>query len=200
MSETDQSSDVAALTVQLLSAYLSNNTVSSDGLAELIRTTKAALSQDATQSEAQVEAETFTPAVSARKSLASPDFIVSLVDGKSYKTLKRHLAAHGLTPESYRARYNLPATYPMVAPTYAAHRRAVAQKIGLGSRRLGTVSPSNKEAQSSGKVDASAPKASSSAKATKAPAKTGGAQGESKATSKPAGAKRMARAPKKAAT
>jgi predicted transcriptional regulator len=135
MSDIDQGSDVAALTVQLLSAYLSNNTVSSEDLAELIRSTKAALTQDAEPVVAPAEPEAFTPAVSARKSLASPDQIISLIDGKPYKTLKRHLASHGLTPETYRSRYNLPVTYPMVAPTYAAHRRAVAQKIGLGSRR-----------------------------------------------------------------
>jgi predicted transcriptional regulator len=135
MTETDQTSDVAALTVQLLSAYLANNTVGSDDLADLIRSTRAALTEDAIVAEAPPEPETFTPAVSVRKSLASSEHIISLVDGKPYKTLKRHLASHGLTPESYRSRYNLPANYPMVAPDYAAHRRAVAQKIGLGSRK-----------------------------------------------------------------
>jgi hypothetical protein len=70
-----------------------------------------------------------------RKSLASPEHIISLIDGKPYKTLKRHLIARGLTPEKYRSRYNLPASYPMVASAYAEHRRAVAQRIGLGSRK-----------------------------------------------------------------
>lgn len=134
MSETEPMSDVAALAVQLLSAYLANNTVASEDLADLIRTTRAALTEDAAPAE-QVEAETFTPAVSVRKSLASSEHIISLIDGKPYKTLKRHLASHGLTPDTYRSRYNLPAGYPMVAPDYAAHRRAVAQKIGLGSRK-----------------------------------------------------------------
>jgi len=134
MTETDAMPDVAALTVQLLSAYLSNNTVASDDLAALIRTTRAALTEDAAEPAAP-EAETFQPAVSPRKSLASSSHIISLIDGKPYKTLKRHLAANGLTPDTYRSRYNLPATYPMVAPDYAAHRRAVAQKIGLGSRK-----------------------------------------------------------------
>jgi predicted transcriptional regulator len=135
MSETDPTSDVAALTVQLLSAYLANNTVASDDLADLIRTTRAALTEDAVVDDPAPEPETFTPAVSVRKSLASPEHIISLIDGKPYKTLKRHLSSHGLTPDTYRSRYNLPATYPMVAPDYAAHRRAVAQKIGLGSRK-----------------------------------------------------------------
>jgi predicted transcriptional regulator len=135
MPETDPTSDVAALTVQLLSAYLANNTVASDDLADLIRTTRAALTEEETAAEPVAEPETFTPAVSVRKSLASSSHIISLIDGKAYKTLKRHLSSHGLTPETYRSRYNLPATYPMVAPDYAAHRRAVAQKIGLGSRK-----------------------------------------------------------------
>jgi predicted transcriptional regulator len=134
MAETDPTPDVATLTVQLLSAYLANNTVPADALAELIRTTKVALTQDQSSSAHVSEAVTFTPAVTARKSLASPEHIVSLIDGKPYKTLKRHLASHGLTPQEYRARYNLPASYPMVAPAYAEHRRAVAHRVGLGRK------------------------------------------------------------------
>jgi predicted transcriptional regulator len=135
MSETDATSDVARLTVQLLSAYLANNTVASEDVAALIRSTKAALTEEADANAAPPEPETFTPAVSVRKSLASPEHIISLIDGKQYKTLKRHLASRGLTPDEYRSRYGLPASYPMVAPAYAAHRRDVAQKIGLGSRK-----------------------------------------------------------------
>jgi len=78
--------------------------------------------------------EEFTPAVSVRKSLASKDHISSLIDGKPYRTLRRHLSTHGLTPEEYRARYNLKADYPMVAPTYSEQRRAMAHKIGLGAK------------------------------------------------------------------
>ena len=134
MPEAKPTPDVAALTVQLLSAYLTNNTVPSEDLAGLIRSTRDALTQGAL-TRAQEEPETFTPAVSARKSLASPDHIISLIDGKPYKTLKRHLMGHGLTPEAYRSRYNLPANYPMVAPLYAEHRRDIARKAGLGSRK-----------------------------------------------------------------
>ncbi|WP_294278328.1 MucR family transcriptional regulator [uncultured Sphingomonas sp.] len=88
----------------------------------------------ATTEEAQVE---YTPAVSVRKSLASPEHIISMIDGKPYKTLRRHLATHGLTPEEYRERYNLKADYPMVAPSYSAARQEMAKKIGLG-RKPGT--------------------------------------------------------------
>jgi predicted transcriptional regulator len=74
------------------------------------------------------------PAVTVRKSLSSPDHIISLIDGKPYKTLRRHLSRHGMTPEQYRERYGLKADYPMVAPAYAETRRAMAKKIGLGRK------------------------------------------------------------------
>ena len=87
--------------------------------------------------EPQASSEDFTPAVSVRKSLASREHIISLIDGKPYKSLKRHLSGHGLTPDQYRKRYGLKKDYPMVAPAYSETRRAFAQKIGLG-RKAGT--------------------------------------------------------------
>lgn len=74
------------------------------------------------------------PAVSVRKSLASKDHILSMIDGKPYKTLRRHLSGHGLTPEQYRERYNLKADYPMVSENYSLARREMAKKIGLGQK------------------------------------------------------------------
>ena len=74
------------------------------------------------------------PAVSVRKSLASKDHIISMIDGKPYKTLRRHLSTHGLTPQEYRERYKLKADYPMVAENYSETRRAMAHKIGLGQK------------------------------------------------------------------
>ncbi len=76
----------------------------------------------------------YTPAVSVRKSLASKDHIISMIDGKPYKTLRRHLATHGMTPIEYRERYGLKPDYPMVAETYSESRRAMAKKIGLGRK------------------------------------------------------------------
>ncbi len=76
----------------------------------------------------------YTPAVSVRKSLASKDHIISLIDGKPYRTLRRHLTGHGLTPAEYRARYNLKADYPIVAESYSEARRAMAKTIGLGRK------------------------------------------------------------------
>jgi predicted transcriptional regulator len=76
----------------------------------------------------------YTPAVSVRKSLASKDHIISMIDGKPYKTLRRHLATHGLSPDEYRERYGLKSDYPMVAESYSESRRAMAKKIGLGRK------------------------------------------------------------------
>lgn len=86
--------------------------------------------------EAQPE---YKAAVTARKSLANPDHIISMLDGRPYKTLRRHLSSNGLTPDEYRQRYGLKADYPMVAPTYSEHRRSMAHRIGLG-RKAGQVS------------------------------------------------------------
>lgn len=134
MADTEPS-DFTGLTVQLLSAYVSNNSVASEDLAQLIRSTRAALTED-TKADAPVTeaALEYVPAVSVRKSLASKDHILSLIDGKPYKTLSRHLATHGLTPAEYRERYSLPKTYPMTAPNYSAMRRELAEKIGLGRK------------------------------------------------------------------
>ncbi|MFY9348902.1 MAG: MucR family transcriptional regulator [Sphingobium sp.] len=147
MAEADQS-DVMSLTVTLLSAYFANNTVPSNELPALVGGTRRALLGDAQAVAPAPERPTetpatipeFKPAVTVDASLASPDQILSMIDGKPYKALKRHLAAHNLTPAEYRARYDLPVDYPMVAPGYSAARREVALKLGLGGKRKG-VSP-----------------------------------------------------------
>lgn len=79
--------------------------------------------------------EEHTPAVSARKSLASPDRIISMIDGKPHRTLKKHLATNGLTPAEYRERYGLKPDYPMVAPAYSASRSEMAKRIGFGRKQ-----------------------------------------------------------------
>ncbi|MEG3155831.1 MucR family transcriptional regulator [Sphingomonas sp. RB1R13] len=76
----------------------------------------------------------YTPATTARRSLSSADHIISMIDGKPYKTLRRHLSTHGLTPAQYRERYKLKPDYPMVAPSYSEVRRSMAKKIGLGQK------------------------------------------------------------------
>lgn len=140
----DQSQpSLTELTVDLLAAFVSNNSVGAKDLPELIASTHAALAAlegSGTAGEAEPEAAPepeYPPAVSIRKSLGKRDHILSMIDGKPYKTLKRHLSRHGLTPADYRARYKLPADYPMVAPAYSEARREVAKRLGLG-RKPGT--------------------------------------------------------------
>jgi len=134
--DTTHQQDLTELTVELLSAFVANNNVRVDDLPALIASTHAALSglSGPGSETGGGTPETYQPAVTARKSLANRDFIISLIDGKPYKSLKRHLTGHGMTPEEYRSRYNLPATYPMVAPGYSDARREVAKRLGLGRK------------------------------------------------------------------
>jgi predicted transcriptional regulator len=137
MSGTD-TSDLTALTVDFLSAYVSNHKIPTGELAGLIQSTHGALArigQDPVE-VASTEVE-YVAAVSIRKSLSSKDHLLSLIDGKPYKTLKRHLSSHGLTPAEYRLRYKLAADYPMVARSYSEHRRSIAVKMGLGQHIKG---------------------------------------------------------------
>ncbi|WP_246696813.1 MucR family transcriptional regulator [Methylobacterium planeticum] len=127
------SSNIVDLSAEIVSAYVARNHVSIIDLPGLIATVHATLNglaAGAAPVAAADEAEKPTPA-QIRKSV-TPDALVSFVDGKPYKTLKRHLASHGLDPYSYRARYGLPADYPMVAVNYAAQRSELAKSIGLG--------------------------------------------------------------------
>lgn len=133
-----EETNAVELATELTIAWLSNpntRTSADDVPAFLASMHQAVKGLDAPTT--QVEAtptEDYTPAVSVRKSLASKDYIISMIDGKPYKTLRRHLATNGLTPEDYRARYNLKADYPMVAETYSEARRAMAKTIGLGRK------------------------------------------------------------------
>ena len=129
------------LATELTIAWLGNqnNRVSAEDVPAFLRNmhntvTQLASGASASPAGEEASAEEFTPAVSARKSLASKDHIISMIDGKPYRTLKRHLATNGLTPEEYRRRYNLKADYPMVAESYSAARREMAKSIGLGAR------------------------------------------------------------------
>lgn len=129
-----QNPDIIAFAGDIVAAYVSNNPVPAAELPALIAKVHAALSGLAgagpAAAEPEVDVERPTPG-QIRKSIGD-EGIVSFIDGKLYKTLKRHLTKHGLTPQSYRQRYGLPADYPMVAPGYAAQRSALAKEIGLG--------------------------------------------------------------------
>ncbi|TIO74972.1 MucR family transcriptional regulator [Mesorhizobium sp.] len=121
------------LTADVVSAYISNNPVPVGDLPALIGQVHAALKGMAGSASAEAPAA-LKPAVPVKKSV-TPDYIISLEDGKKFKSLKRHLSTHyGLTPDDYRAKWGLPADYPMVAPNYAAARSALAKTMGLGRK------------------------------------------------------------------
>ncbi|WP_413062136.1 MucR family transcriptional regulator [Sphingomonas carotinifaciens] len=127
------------LATELTIAWLGNpNTrTSADDVPAFLKSMYEAvtsLSSDPGEVSSNEDPAEYIPAVSVRKSLASRDHIISMIDGKPYKTLRRHLATNGLTPEEYRARYNLKPDYPMVAEAYSESRRAMAHKIGLGRK------------------------------------------------------------------
>ena len=129
---SDMTETLITLTSDIVAAHVSNNSVGVDDLPSLISNVYGALA-GLGQAAPEVE-ERPEPAVSIRASV-KPDYIVCLEDGKKLKMLKRHLMTHyNLTPEEYRACWNLPADYPMVAPNYAAKRRELAKKIGLGRK------------------------------------------------------------------
>ena len=120
------------LAAEMVAAFVSNNSVPTSELPALIHAVHTAVARLAVGPESappQIEAK--APAVPIRKSI-TPDFLICLEDGKRFKTMRRHLAGLGLTPEQYRQKWSLPSDYPMVAPNYAAQRSAMAKKIGLG--------------------------------------------------------------------
>jgi predicted transcriptional regulator len=140
MSESTTSPIFIELSADIVSAYVSNNSVPASELPALLSSVYAALTKTGqTQSqEPQVE---LTPAVPVKKSV-TPDAIICLEDGKKFKSLKRHLrTTFDMTPEQYRAKWGLPADYPMVAPSYAKARSELARTMGLGQQRRKTADP-----------------------------------------------------------
>ena len=117
--------DKVSLAADIVSAYVSYNSVPTTGLAELIFSIHSALSKLGAV-EAVPKAEVLVPAVLIRKSV-TPDFLICLDDGKKFKSLRRHLRVFGMTPDQYRAKWGLPSNYPMVAPKYTATRSALAK-------------------------------------------------------------------------
>jgi predicted transcriptional regulator len=129
--------DHTQLAADIVAAYVSNNSVPVTELTTLISGIYSALSGLGQGSASEAPAvEKLTPA-QIRKSV-TPDAIVSFIDGKPYKTLKRHLAGNGMTIEEYRARYGLPRDYPTTAASYSALRSEMAHKLGLGQQRKAT--------------------------------------------------------------
>ncbi len=129
----EASLDLLDLTASIVAAHVENNNVAVGDLPTLIKSVHATLSGLGTTPVEPV-VDSFQGAVSIKKSLSDPTVIISMIDGKPYKMLKRHLALQGLTPAEYRERYKLPADYPIVAPAYSAVRQALAVKNGLGRK------------------------------------------------------------------
>ena len=123
------------LAAGVVAAFVSNNSVPVGELPTLIQavhTSVKSLAEGPESTTPQIEAK--APAVPIRKSV-TPDYLICLDDGKHFKSLRRHLATLGMTPEQYREKWSLPDSYPMVAPNYAAQRSALAKSIGLGQIR-----------------------------------------------------------------
>jgi len=134
MSESVANSNFIELTAEIVSAYVSNNTVPAAEIPALINQVHAALSR-VSGGPVEMPSEPLKPAVSLKKSI-TPEYIVCLEDGKKFKSLKRHLRTqYNMTPEQYRDKWGLSADYPMVAPNYAAARSQLAKQMGLGQQR-----------------------------------------------------------------
>jgi predicted transcriptional regulator len=136
--------DYTGLAADVISAYVSHNSVRAADLPDLIASVHGAL--QGLKAPQQAEPEKREPPVSIKKSI-TPDFLISMEDGRRYKSMKRHLKGRGLTPEQYREKWGLPRDYPMVAPNYAKQRSELAKALGLGQLRRNRASGSNPTAQ-----------------------------------------------------
>ena len=120
------------MAADIVTSFIANNSVARGELPALIEAVHAAVKSLAERREVAAPAiDSPAPAVSIRKSV-TPDYLICLEDGKRFRSMRRHLAILGMTPEQYRAKWNLPSTYPMVAPNYAAQRSTLAKNSGFG--------------------------------------------------------------------
>src|SRR4051812_46306570 len=134
MSDNTSGGNFIELTADIVSAYVSNNSVPASDLFSLINQVHVALVR-VSNGQSEVQPEPLKPAVAVKKSI-TPEYIVCLEDGKKFKSLKRHLRTqYSMTPEQYREKWALPPDYPMVAPNYAAARSQLAKQMGLGQQR-----------------------------------------------------------------
>lgn len=133
LEKSDSSDLLIELTAEIVAAYVSNNSVATNDLQSIIAQVRAALGSRV--EPAQEVMEKPKPAVSVRRSIQN-DHLICLEDGQKFRSLKRHLMSHhGLNPEQYREKWELPADYPMVAPSYAEARSRLAKDMGLGLKR-----------------------------------------------------------------
>ena len=130
--------DVLTLTTEIVAAYVGNNAhVQAGEIPNIIRSVREALLEEP-KPQAPAEPEQEKPTAAQIRKSITPDGLISFVDNKPYKTLKRHLSRHGMTMDDYRQRYGLPKDYPTAAPNYSARRSELAKQLGLGARRRGT--------------------------------------------------------------
>ena len=131
----NEGADFIELTADIVSAYVSNNSVPASDLPALISEVHSALSRVIGGAAPVVQAEAPKPAIPVKKSITA-DYLICLEDGKKFKSLKRHLRTqYNMSPEQYREKWGLPPDYPMVAPNYAEARSQLAKKMGLGQQR-----------------------------------------------------------------
>jgi predicted transcriptional regulator len=141
--------ELLGLTADIVAAYVQNNAMQAAGLPDLIASVNSALSSLVQPVVAPPPA--LVPAVNPKKSVF-PDYIVSLEDGRKFKSMKRHLGLLGMTPDEYRAKWGLARDYPMVAPSYAAQRSALAKSIGLGRKAAAKTPPKKAPAKRKAKA------------------------------------------------
>jgi predicted transcriptional regulator len=135
MAEKPDDGGYIQLTANIVSAYVSNNSVASTEIPALISQVYSALTRVSNGGPVAAPAESLKPAVAIKRSVTA-EYIVCLEDGKKFKSLKRHLRTqYGLTPDQYRAKWNLPPDYPMVSHNYAQARSQLAKQMGLGQQR-----------------------------------------------------------------
>ena len=124
--------DLSTLTADIVSAYVSNNKVETAELAGVI----AAVHQALSSAGQPAEPETPKPSTAEIRKSRTPEFLTSFIDGRKYKSLKRHLTSNGMTPDEYRAKFGLLKDYPMVAESYSAQRSTLAKTLGLGRKAV----------------------------------------------------------------
>ena len=134
------------MTAEIVAAYVSRNSVPAGDLPNLIRSIHQTVSTLGAPPVAEVAPEPLKPAVPVKRSITD-EYIISLEDGRKLKSMKRYLAGLGMTPAQYREKWGLPHDYPMVAPSYAAHRSALAKTLGLGRRAAQDVADAAPEAE-----------------------------------------------------
>lgn len=128
-----------SLTVKIVTAYVSHNHIQPGDIPEILSGTYRALYAAMVSSDTIAGPPKATPRQIEQS--VTPDYLISFEDSRPYKTLRRHLALCGLTPEDYRAKWGLPLDYPMTAPAYSAKRAALARALGLGLRHRPTYAP-----------------------------------------------------------